>query len=352
MKRVIFLLPNLAAGGAERVTITIARILSHEGFDVEFLNFGSHCGEMLSWIEPEFKLTSFGLSRTLKAIPKLHAYMKQNDDAIFFSSREHVNLISLISARGTKVKCVVRIPNMPRNVLTKGLSGFKAMVIKKINRLALTHAQYIIAQNKEMKLQLEDFYGLPTNKIIAINNPIDKNYVLNSAEGSANPFNTGEINFVNVCNIAYSKGIDTLAEAWPIVKEALPNAHMYIVGRNTSEYAIKIMDKAKDLQDFTFLGFQCNPYTYLKHCDAFVLPSRMEGFPNVVLEAMCFKKPIAATTCVNVIKEIVKPGENGYYCKIDNPKELADCMVRAASLKEISSSYSLFDKNLLINCFK
>lgn len=352
MKRVFFLLPNLSAGGAERVTITIARILHKEGFEVEFLNFGCDNGEMLDWITPEFKLTSFGLSRTLLAIPKLHCFMKRNGYACYFSSREHVNLISLIAAKSTKAQCVVRIPNMPRNVLTKGFDGLKMRIIKGINRWALKSARVVIAQNAEMKNQLIDYYNLPVQHIRAINNPIDKEYVVNKANGATNPFKGNEVNFLNVCNIAYSKGIDILEEAWPTVKASIPNAHMYIVGRNSSDIAKELMERAKGLQDFTFLGFQSNPYPYLKHCDVFVLPSRMEGFPNVVLEAMCFNKPVASTTCVDVIRDIIHVGENGYYCNINDADALADCMIKAAELTDISASYSLFDKEALINCFK
>lgn len=84
MKKIYFLLPNLSAGGAERVSITIARLLRKEGFDVEFLNLGHRNGEMLKWIEPEFKMTSFEYSRVLNAIPKLNAFMKQRPNGIFF----------------------------------------------------------------------------------------------------------------------------------------------------------------------------------------------------------------------------------------------------------------------------
>ncbi|MCM1021750.1 MAG: glycosyltransferase [Muribaculum sp.] len=352
MKKVYFLLPNLDAGGAERVTITIARLLHKEGFDVEFINFGVHNGEMLQWIEPEFKLISFGCQRTLQALPRLHRFMRQHQDAIFFSSREHVNLISLIAAKGTEAQCVVRIPNMPKNVLTGGVSGFKMRVIKFINQWALKSAKVIIAQNKEMKKQLETFYNLSADKIVAINNPVDKDNVLKSAERSVSPFKVDEINFVNVCNIAYSKGIDVLEEAWPIVKKSIPNAHMYIIGRTTSDIAKALVRKSAELLDFTFLGFQSNPYPFLKHCNVFVLPSRMEGFPNVVLEAMCFNRPVASTTCVEVIKDIIKPGETGYYCDIEDPQALAECMIKSSQLQNIKSEYSLFDKNILIDCFK
>ena len=349
-KNIYFLLPNLAAGGAERVTITIARILQKEGFRVEFINFGKHEGDMLSWIEPEFKMTSFGCSRVLKAILHLRKFMQEHPDSMYFSSREHVSIVGLVAAKLENKQIVVRVPNMPKNILTKGISGLKLMIIKYINKWLLKSAKTIIAQNNEMRNQLLEYYGLPSNKIIVINNPVDAKYVIKSAEGSSFPFNSKEVNFLNVSNIAYSKGIDILKEAWPKVKRETPNAHMYIVGRTDSEYAKEIV-KSNTLKDFTFLGFQSNPYPFLKHCDVFVLPSRMEGFPNVVLEAMCFNRPIACTTCVDIVKDIISEGKNGYYCEIEDVDALAECMLKASKLKNIDNNYNMFDKQALINVF-
>lgn len=352
MKKIYFLLPDLSAGGAERVSITIARLLHKEGYDVEFVNFGYRKGEMLNWIEPEFKMVSFECERVLSAIPKLKAFMKKRPNGIYFSSREHVSIVGLLAAKIEKCPIVVRIPNMPKNKLSKGVAGLKMAIIKSINQWLLKSAKIIIAQNMEMRSQLLEYYNLPSEKVVAINNPIDIDYVRSSAEGSINPFDASKVNFLNVCNIAYSKGIDVLEKAWPKVKSEIPNACMNIVGRNTSEYAKELVGKANKLSDFTFRGFQSNPYPFLKHCDVFVLPSRMEGFPNVVLEAQCFNRPVASTTCVAVIKDIIQEGKNGYYCDIEDPEALADCMIKAAKLKNIENKYNLFDKELLLNCFK
>ena len=352
MNRIFFMLPDLSAGGAERVTITIARLLHKEGYDVEFVNFGYHRGEMLDWIEPEFKMTSFNCSRVLGAIPVLTKFMKTQPNSVYFASREHVNIIGLLCARIAGCKIVVRIPNMPRNTLTKGFSGLKMRIIKCINRWLLPSAKMVIAQNEEMKQQLLDYYSLSTDKVIAINNPVDKDYVIAAAEGSDNPYNQSETIFLNVCNIAYSKGIDILIDAWDKVKSSIPNAHMYVVGRNGSGYARQLMERVKGREDFTFLGFQSNPYPYIKHCNCFVLPSRMEGFPNVVLEAMCFNRPVACSTCVDVIKKIITEGKNGFYCDIDNADAIADCMIKASKLKNIDNNYDLFDLDKLLRVFK
>lgn len=351
MKKVYFLLPDLSAGGAERVTITIARLLHKEGYDVEFVNLGRSYGEMLNWIEPEFKMTSLGGSRVLSAIPKLYSFMKEHQNACYFSSREHVNVVGLLCAKITRTEMIVRIPNMPNNKLVRGIAGIKAVVIKIINKKMLRTAQWVIAQNNEMRNQLLEFYNLPKDKVVVINNPVDKDFVIRSAKISVSPYPKEETVFLNICNIAYSKGIDVLIKAWDKVLSKIPSAHLYIVGRNNTEYARNLVHNAMGKKTVTFLGFQSNPYPYLKYCDCFVLSSRMEGFPNVVLEAMCFNRPVASTTCVEVIKNIINPGKNGYYCDIEDSDALAEIMVKAVSLKQIDNCYSLFDKEKLVRLF-
>jgi glycosyltransferase involved in cell wall biosynthesis len=350
-KTIYFLIPDLDAGGAERVTITIARFMQKEGHDVEFVNLGSSDGEMLSWILPEFKMISLGCTHVLRAFPQLYKFMKAHPEGIYFSSREHVNIVGIIAAKVTQRPIVVRIPNMPRNVLTHGIPGLKMRVIKQLNRSLLRSAKMVIAQNDEMREQLLSYYNLPDEKVVAINNPVDKDFVKASAKGSANPFNRCEVNFLAACTVDYRKGIDILIDAWPKVKAAIANAHMYVAGRNTCDFAVEMMKKTENMPDFTFLGFQENPYPLLKYCDVFTLPSRMEGFPNVVLEAMCFNRPIAATSCVEVIKDIITPGKNGYYCNIENADALARCMIQAYQLKDINNDYNLFDKDALVNVF-
>jgi len=352
MPKVFFVIPNLDAGGAERVCITMARILKKNGFQVEFLNLGAPVGEMLVWITPEFKLTSLGYKRALYALPQLIRHMKAHSGDRYFASREHTNIVGLIAAKIAGNDIIVRLPNMPKNNLVGGSISFKARVLRWFNNKYLKTARTVIAQNEEMRLQLIEVYPSIKEMVVVINNPIDKEYVINQAEGHSNPFNLNEYSFLAACTVDYRKGIDILMKAWPIVKQSIPNAHMYVAGRATSEYALKLMEEAKTLPDFTFLGFQENPYPYIKFCDVFVLSSRMEGFPNVVLEAMCFNRPIAATTCVDVIKDIVKNGENGYCCNIEQTEELAECMIKALELKEIHKDYDLFNQEALLNCFK
>ena len=343
------LLPNMSGGGAERVSVSIARSLKRHGFDVKFICFCGNGGEMEEWITPEFEVEYLNCSRTSSALPKLKRYIKSQKDCVLFSSHEHVSIVALLAGKKFGIPVIVRLPNMPSNKLYKGITGLKWRIIKQLNRHLLKRARAVIAQTDAMRLEAIDLYRLPAEKVVTINNPVDKDFVTTSAVGIADPLEKGCPRYLSVGNVVERKGFDTLLEAFDTVRRRQPDATLTIVGRDTSEYAMKLKSEAGE--NVSFAGFEANPYPYMSHCDVFVLSSRMEGFPNVLLEAMCFDKPVASTTCVPIITQIVKPGSNGYYCEPNNPDALARCMTEASRLTGIHNSYDLFDESRLVELF-
>ena len=341
-----FLLADLGTGGSERVSILMARVLQRHGHQVRFVCLCEGEDEISEWIKPEFEFDILGARRILTALPSLLKYLRSHKDTIMFSSCEYVSLIALIAGRRLGIPVVVRLPNMPSNYLYKGFTEFKWKVIRWFNKRLLPWAKVIIAQTDSMRDEAIARYSLPANKVVTINNPVDKEAILLASEDNDNPFSEGNIQFLAVSNILYSKGIDVLIDSFALVKEKLPAAHLTILGRTTSDYAKEITNRILPSDGVSFLGFKSNPYPYMRHCDVFVLSSRMEGFPNVVLEAMCFNKPIAATTCVPIISKIVTDGVNGFTCQPDDAPALAKCMVESANLHGIQNTYSLFDEHL------
>ena len=83
-----------------------------------------------------------------------------------------------------------------------------------------------------------------------------------------------------------------------------------------------------------------NPYKFVKNADCFVLSSRNEGLPNVLIEALYLGTPVAATTCIPVIKRIVSEGKNGYLAENENFAQLANAMIMASKLGRITSTYN------------
>ena len=288
----------------------------------------------------------------LFAIPKLKRLFSSRKDAILFSSTEHTSIATLLTGKRLGLPVIVRMPTMPKNKLYSGFIWQKWRVIHVVSRWLLPYAKKVIAQTDTMRSQILQYYHLPEEKVLTINNTIDKAYILSSAEGHPSPYEGHGPHYLTVGNISYAKSIETLVAAFKVVKQKTPSAHLTIVGRNDSDYARSLLSQLDIDESISLVGFKENPYPYMKHCDVFVLSSRMEGFPNVLLEAMCFNKPIACTTCVPIIKKLVHPGVNGYYCATESPDDLAQCMLDAAILTDIHNNYDLFDRESFTKLFQ
>ena len=100
------------------------------------------------------------------------------------------------------------------------------------------------------------------------------------------------------------------------------------------------------------VGFKDNPYIYVKHADCFVLSSRNEGLPNVLIEALYLGTPSAATTCIPIIERIIENGETGYLAESENPESLAKAMINASALGRIKSTYKSATINDFTNLFE
>ena len=102
-----------------------------------------------------------------------------------------------------------------------------------------------------------------------------------------------------------------------------------------------------------FVGFQANPYKYLKYADVFVLSSIYEGLPNVMLEAMYLGKPVAVTACIPYISQVVRPGVNGYLAPVGDSNALAKAMTEAKDIKGLSQYGDINDsEKLIVKTFK
>jgi glycosyltransferase involved in cell wall biosynthesis len=96
-----------------------------------------------------------------------------------------------------------------------------------------------------------------------------------------------------VARLEPEKGIDTLLDAWPQVKAAVPRALLLIAGDGSQR--ARLSDQAASLADVRFLGLVREPLPYLQAADCYTLPSLTEGMPISLLEAMAVGVPCVAT---------------------------------------------------------
>lgn len=128
---------------------------------------------------------------------------------------------------------------------------------------------------------------------------------------------------INVASVSLRKGQDLLIEAAPELKKIAPNLKILFVGSRGGEYVSELEAKVKekDLNYVHFMGRKSNAMEYIYASDLFVLPSRAEAFPLVILEAMILQTPVIGSN-VDGIPEMVIPDETGLLFESENSRDL------------------------------
>jgi glycosyltransferase involved in cell wall biosynthesis len=132
----------------------------------------------------------------------------------------------------------------------------------------------------------------------------------------------------SVGHLRHVKGVDVLLEASPLIRTQVPGAQGVVVGSGEDEMALRALRGRLGVEEFVdFLGFREDARQLLHALDVFVVPSRHEGLPVALLEAMALGRPVVATS-VGGIREVVQDEENGLLVPPEDPGALADAVVR------------------------
>lgn len=347
--KVLFFISGLS-GGAERMSITISKMLDPKVFDIKFVICWFERGQIESFIPTnctvEFIKTK---KRGDLLIGKLYKILKKEEPSHVFCSLIHLNIRLIIAAKLVGgIKIIVRNNN--------GLDVLKTYQ-KYLLRYTYKYADIIIAQQDEMRRELIEDGGLQPDKVVALMNPLDLK-TINEKVKAVSPFpNASQTNYVWVGRIHYQKGHDILIKAFTEVLKEVDNAHLYIIGKYfewESYYKdlLKLINNLGIEDRVHLIGFDDNPYRWIKYCDCFVLPSRVEGLPNALIEAMYLKRPVVATLCIPVISRIVKNGYNGITIPVEDPQALSTAMIHALTLKDFSMTYQPSNEEDYVRLFR
>lgn len=351
MKKAIFFLQS-GVGGAERMTVTIGKNLDKEKYDVIFylLYTPTVTSSIEDFIPKGFNVKKISRGKGFNLIKELYSVLRLERPDIVFSSMMYLNTkLLFLSPLFKGCQFIVRNNNY---LYTLG------KVQKLLLRVTYWMADIIIAQTEEMKNELIKNLQLSCKKVVVLHNPVDT-VTIDEKSQAASPYTSSNtIKYVASGRFFHVKGFDILVKAFKILIQEQPNAELYIIGSTTgncSEYYQNIEKLIIDLKlqnQVHCLGFQKNPYTYVKNADCFVLSSRNEGLPNVLIEALYLGTPAAAVTCIPIIERIVEQGKTGYLAEPENPSSLANAMLEASKLGRIESTYKPSSIKDFTNLFK
>ena len=348
-KNILFFL-NSSVGGAERITITIAKMLPIDKYEVKFIVVDKEQGNISKFIPSTYSVEYlllpniwyFGTTRIYNIISR------ERPHAVFCSTM-YLNCRIAIAAHILHVRCILR------NCNYMSTQRFDKKILC---RLAYPLADTVISQQEEMADDIVKEIGISRDKIKTLHNPIDLATINTKLENAENPYpKDKQTNFVWVARVNRQKGQDIAIEAFAKMYQKVENAHLYLVGKydSNSEYVKSLITciNEHDIKERVhFTGFDTNPYKWILYADCFVLPSRIEGLPNTLIEAQYLGTSAAAVRCIPIIERIVNDGINGYTAESENPGSLALAMEKAVRLGRVQMTYKSATDSDFIQLFE
>ncbi|PYP90913.1 MAG: hypothetical protein DMG65_09795 [Candidatus Angelobacter sp. Gp1-AA117] len=336
-KRVLFLVPAFAGGGggAERVISILLRHLDRTKFELH-LGVIQERSAVFQDIPDDVIVHDLRVSRMRYALlPIINLLWKVRPQTVL-STVVYLNVL-LVLARPflPRVKLLLREATIPSAFIAQ--QARHPRVWRWFYRHLYKRADSIICLSDFMLKDLAEQFGLPQEKLIRIYNPVDVDYVRRSAESFGNPYSGDGPHLVTVGRLQREKGLDVLLEAMPGILQAFPMARLAVLGEGPLEAELKAQIRKLGLgESVNFLGFQPNPCPYLKYADLFVLPSRVEGMPNALLEALALGKDVVASDCPGGVREIQDAVKSMVLVPPEDPQALAEAII--AALQSPSSS--------------
>ncbi len=337
-RKVLFFLPA-KAGGAERVCITIAKMLDNKAFEIVFVLVCKEIENIVDFIPENCKIIHIRIRNIwdFTAIRIAKIICREKPEVIYGCMcylNPHVILGTKFANK--KVRIVVRNDNF-----TSYFGVFQRFYM----RTAYQYADWIIAQQDEMKEDIVKNLRIDKKKVIVLQNPIDTLSIEEKTkEESPYSYIDNSIKYLQVGRVSEDKSQDVLLKAFKCVHDENPNTRLDIIGayNEHDSYYQNLVNYIKANNLYTcvhFWGFDNNPYKWMKNADCFVLTSKREGLPNVLIEAMYIGLPVVATTCIPVIERIVQNNYNGILVKVDDVDGIAKAMKQVLKLKNYSFAY-------------
>ncbi|SMC79181.1 glycosyltransferase [Pedobacter nyackensis] len=348
MKVAVFL-PSGSLGGAEQVLLQIANAYAERGVVVHvYLLTNLKADDFKKRLRDNIKLICFETGRESIGIFKffMHFVRTYNNCEFDFAYSSHVHLNAFVSVlrkfSALRIKKhIVRESTLIFNRFT----GYRLKLFSFLYNIGYGKVDLIICQTELMKAHLvRNKPKLNTEKTVVINNPITP---LNANVKFSNPY-VGKQYIVSAGRLIPEKGFDLLIKAYQKTLVQFPELELVILGEGSCRLALTEQIEKADLTNRVHLrGWTNDVYSYFKYAKACVVASRIEGFPNVLLQMMTVNNSVASTLCAGGVDEI----EGIHTCMVNNVDELSNAILLALRTDQIETRKlfdAFLDKNNII----
>lgn len=323
--RVTLVITNLDSGGAERAASIMSNYWAQEGWEVTLLTFDDGSTPPFYDLDTRIRLISLdiypvssnpiaAIGNNLKRIYMLRQAIRESEPDVIISITTFVNILVLFATRGLGVPVVVSEQNDP---LTSPIGSVWAW----LRRWTYTFEAQVVVPTERAKA-----YFSPTIKArtTAIPNPMTPL----PDTGTASPeLMLDKPSIVAMGRFYPQKGLDLLLKAFARIKDRHPDWTVTILGDGPLRPDLESLRDTLGLEDRVHLpGRVKNPHEVLAQAELFVLPSRSEGWPMALGEAMSCGLPVIASDCRTGPREMIRDGVDGVLVPPEDVEALATAM--------------------------
>ena len=352
----IFFNPSIEGGGVTKNLFGLVNDLAKKKFNIFFCTFTKK-------IENKLFLKIYKFNKHIKVIyPFLQIFKNVRIykivacfiKIVLFNFNKKITIISfqanifaIIAAKITRSKIIIRCNTSPDKYI-------KNFITKKLFYFFYSMAEGIIVPSDHFKKKFSNFFKLNCyvhKQILNYKEIISKS----KKKKLFNFFQKKKIlKLISVGRLVDQKDHMTLLRA---LKELIKyrKAKLLLIGSGKNENKIQTFIRDNKLNNFVkLINFNPNPFPYIRLSDVFILTSKYEGNPNILLEAAILKKLIISTDCSTGPKEILQNGKGGFLVKVGDYNKIVNILVKlnlkAKIIKnKINNNYLYVKKNYKSN---
>lgn len=330
--KILFFLSSLSAGGAERVALLLAQEMARQGNQVT-VAVARSSGDFAEQFPPSVELVDLGCGKPIKAPYRLFKVIRgRRPDAIIAFGMQ-AGIAASLSQVIFGWKCLLLVRNENNMRAEWGSSNGVNRIVGPILSRWVARRHKIVCVSDSLTGASAAYFKVGLEQVVTIRNPVSIEMDPANPEDFLHPWlKKKDIpTLVAVGRLEYQKGFDTLIEALSIVRKRV-SARLVIFGDGSLREKLERDVEAFGLSNVIDMpGFTRYPALQMREASAFVLSSRFEGFPLVVIEALLSGARVISTDCDFGPAEILENGRYGVLCQVDDPDGLADAIMRVLS---------------------
>jgi glycosyltransferase involved in cell wall biosynthesis len=326
-RRIAIFMPSLFGAGGQRSMLNLAHGLTQAGCAVDLV-LAQADGPFLADVPSSVRVRDLKASRVLTSLPALVRYLRRERPEAMLSVFAYVNIVALWAWRLARVPTRLFVNEQNTVSFEAGNArSWRGRLTPQLIKRFYPWANGIVVVSHGVRDDMAQLTKIPRERITVIYNPsVVSAEVREKARAHLDHPWFGPDQppvLIAVGRLQVQKDYPTLIQAFAQVRQKRP-VRLLILGEGKERPMLEEMIKKHGVEeDVSLPGFVMNPFAYMARASLFVLSSRWEGLPTVLIEAMCCGTPVVSTDCPSGPREILREGKYGRLVPVGDPTALA-----------------------------